>query len=185
MGVRAQCLCHVTDLSIELLHVDSEQQPWPGWSLADYLIWMSNPFHFFPVWQSSGWCSLWPGFFQGCVSIFERSFICCQKRDKWAWRKSDVSLDNVQVWPLQHISYMGGTLRLLGKGTKEVYKGLRSCITVYFWKHKKKAVPQLYFDCSCGCLGQNVWPMSLSPWLKWACFKSWESGMHWLAPNWD
>lgn len=30
-------------------------------------------------------------------------------------------------------------------------------------KKKKKAVPQLYFYCSCGCLGQNVWPMSLSP----------------------
>lgn len=92
LEVWAQCLCHDTDLSIELLHVDSEQQPWPGWSLADYFIWMSNPFHFFPVWQSSGWCSLWPGFLQGCVNILGSSFICFWKRDKWAWWKSDVSL---------------------------------------------------------------------------------------------
>lgn len=35
-------------------------------------------------------------------------------------------LDNVQA------SCMGGILWLLGKGAKEVYKALRSCINVYF-----------------------------------------------------
>lgn len=87
--------------------------------------------------QSSGWCSLWPGFLQGCVSIFESSFICCWKRDKWAWWKTDCPLDNVQA------SCTGGTLQLLGRDTKEIYKGAALMYT--FESTKKKAVPQLFF----------------------------------------
>lgn len=66
-------------------------------------------------------------------------------------------LDNVQA------SNKGGTLWLLGKGAKEAYKGLRSCINVYFWKHQKKLLLSYFFTAVVAVLARMFGPCHCHP----------------------
>ena len=145
---------------------------------------MSNPFNFSPVLQNSGWCSPWPGFFQGCVSIFESSFICCWKRGKPAWWKTVLSLlfaPETMYRPAAQEEPCGSWAEVLRKYIKKGW----GAVLMYTFESTRKAASQLFLGCTCGIFGQNVWPVSQSPCLKWSSFKYEVSGMHWLSPSWD